>query len=433
MADLIAERLPRLLSRRVAEIDGGENMVHPDYEGNSILNIPSSICQALGIPLFYAPPLDKDLMAAFQDEVQHVLFILVDGLALHRFQQWIEEDSATVWKQLGKEGIIAPLTSVLPSTTTSALTSLWCGHPPKAHGIIGYELWLKEYGIVTNMVLQTPMTYQLNGSNPAEIGIVRAGFRPKEALAMPTFGTHLMDHGVQPFAFQHFSITTSGLSQMFLQQVSSLAFSTAADLWVNCRQWLERQTNSRTCAWIYWGELDHLSHHYGPDDERAKADFMLFSHAFQTFFLQRLATDLRKRVLVILTADHGQIFTPIVQDNDLRNHPRLNHCLHIKPTGENRVVYLFVRPGRMKTVQEYVEETWRGQFIILNSIDFVKSNLLGYGKANPVLFDRSGDLVLLARDRAYLWWGNKENHLLGRHGGMHAEEMLVPLLAARLA
>ncbi len=432
MADLIAERLPQLLSHRVADFDLGDSIVQPFYEGNSILNIPSSICKLLNIPPFSAPMLDKELLTPIGDGVQHVLFILVDGLALHRFQRWIEEGSAAVWKQLSSQGVIAPLTSVLPSTTTSALTSLWCGQPPKAHGIIGYELWLKEYGIVTNMVLQTPMTYQLNGSNPAEVGITRAGFKPKEALQMPTFGTHLMEHGVQPFAFQHFSITSSGLSQMFLNDVSSQSFSTAADLWVNCRHWLEKRAGNRSCAWIYWGELDHLSHHFGPDDERARADFMLFSHAFQTLFLEKLAPELRKKVLIILTADHGQIYTPVIEKNDLRNHPRLNHCLHIKPTGENRIAYLFVRPGRMKTVREYVEDTWRDQFHVLPAEDFIKSNLLGYGKVNPVIFDRVGDLVLLAKEQTYLWWGNKENHLLGRHGGMHPEEMLVPFLAARL-
>jgi hypothetical protein len=144
MADLIAERLPQLLSHRVADFDLGDSIVQPFYEGNSILNIPSSICKLLNIPPFSAPMLDKELLTPIGDGVQHVLFILVDGLALHRFQRWIEEGSAAVWKQLSSQGVIAPLTSVLPSTTTSALTSLWCGQPPKAHGIIGYELWLRN-------------------------------------------------------------------------------------------------------------------------------------------------------------------------------------------------------------------------------------------------------------------------------------------------
>jgi hypothetical protein len=43
-----------------------------------------------------------------------------------------------------------------------------------------------------------------------------------------------------------------------------------------------------------------------------------------------------------------------------------------------------------------------------------------------------GDLILVARGNAYLWWADKEDQLLGRHGGLHPEEMLVPFLGARI-
>lgn len=31
-----------------------------------------------------------------------------------------------------------------------------------------------------------------------------------------------------------------------------------------------------------------------------------------------------------------------------------------------------------------------------------------------------------------MWWSEKENLLIGRHGGLSADEMLVPFLAVRL-
>jgi hypothetical protein len=39
----------------------------------------------------------------------------------------------------------------------------------------------------------------------------------------------------------------------------------------------------------------------------------------------------------------------------------------------------------------------------------------------------------VARGRAYLWWADKDDQLMGRHGGLHPQEMLVPLVAASLA
>ena len=36
---------------------------------------------------------------------------------------------------------------------------------------------------------------------------------------------------------------------------------------------------------------------------------------------------------------------------------------------------------------------------------------------------------MAAHNDAYLWWADKENPLVGRHGGLSAEEMIVPLLS----
>jgi hypothetical protein len=46
--------------------------------------------------------------------------------------------------------------------------------------------------------------------------------------------------------------------------------------------------------------------------------------------------------------------------------------------------------------------------------------------------DRLGDLTLIAHKDAYMWWTDKDNILIGRHGGLHPDEMLVPFLAVKL-
>ena len=69
------------------------------------------------------------------------------------------------------------------------------------------------------------------------------------------------------------------------------AFSTPSDLWVNARHLIETRPDERLYAWVYWGELDHLSHFYGPDDERTVAEFASFSTAFERLFLARLSPE----------------------------------------------------------------------------------------------------------------------------------------------
>jgi hypothetical protein len=136
---------------------------------------------------------------------------------------------------------------------------------------------------------------------------------------------------------------------------------------------------------------------------------------------------------VILTADHGQINTPQKPDYLLlENHPDLNAMLHMRPTGENRLISLFPRSGQLQAVKDYFDTVWPEQFVYFSAKQAVESGLFGPGPAHPRLRDRLGDLIAAARGDAYLWWGDKENRLYGRHGGLHSDEMLVPFLAVRL-
>lgn len=117
---------------------------------------------------------------------------------------------------------------------------------------------------------------------------------------------------------------------------------------------------------------------------------------------------------------------------DLRKHPNFTRRLHIQPTGENRLAYLYIRPGQSEAVREYIERTWPAQFKMIDAAYAVESGLFGPGAPHPGLLERVGDVIVVAKDQAYLWWANKDNLIYGRHGGLHPQEMLVPFLAVGL-
>jgi hypothetical protein len=95
-------------------------------------------------------------------------------------------------------------------------------------------------------------------------------------------------------------------------------------------------------------------------------------------------------------------------------------------------MYLFIKPGQVENVRSYFDHTWPGQFTFIDPTEAVVKGLFGPGKPHPRLADRMGDLIVAARDEAYLWWAEKENPLIGQHGGLSAEEMIVPLLSVML-
>jgi arylsulfatase A-like enzyme len=379
------------------------------------------------VPGIGADSIAPEILDKLGNKYERVVLVLMDALALHRLQRWMVDGTAPIWDRLRAEGLFAALSSITPSTTSAALTSYWTGRSPTEHGITGYEMWMKEYGVVANTITHSPIAFQ------NEVGsLERAGFTPDNFMTLPTLGSHLKTHGVKTYAFQHRSIAGSGLSKMLLKGTEINAFTSAADLWVNLRELLEDKIGEKLYAWVYWGVVDHFGHIYGPDNERTSAEFTNFSDALEKQFLAHLSPAARRNTLLILTADHGQIATHPNPDYDLRNHPDLSRRLHIYPTGEHRLPYLYVRPGQTEVVREYVESAWPGQFTVLETRYVVQTGLFGPGEPHPRLLDRLGDFVLISHEDAYLWWADKKDHLLGRHGGLHPEEMLVPFLAVPL-
>ena len=89
MPDITFDVLPRLRQHRLPGLDLGEDFIYPNYSGYSILNLPSTICRLVDAPDFGAPPLGEEILSYLGGRYRRVILILMDGLALHRFQHWL--------------------------------------------------------------------------------------------------------------------------------------------------------------------------------------------------------------------------------------------------------------------------------------------------------------------------------------------------------
>ncbi len=425
MQDLIPDILPRLQAHRIPGLSLEGDFLFPSYDGYSLLNIPGGICQLMNAPLVGGYPLAPEILAACGSGIRQIILLIVDGLGLEPFQRYVSR-SAPVWRTRFPQSVLAPLTSLTPSTTSAVLTTLWTGRSPAEHGIVGYELWLKEFGMVTNMIAHSAASAQ---HDPG--GLRRSGFIPETFLPVPPLGPYLIRNGVQPYAFMPAGLVHTGLSTMHMADVRVIPYRSPADLWISMADFTERHVHDRFYAYLYWEEMDSLAHGFGPDDFRLEAEFDLFSQAFEHFFLDRIDPAALKDTLFILTADHGQISAPRSPAYDLHNHPDLTRMLHILPTGENRFAYLYVRPGMLDSVDSYIQQVWPGDFSVVPSELALKTGLFGPGMAAANLPSRIGDGIVIARNASYLWWANKENRLVGRHGGLSPQEMLVPFYAIR--
>jgi hypothetical protein len=235
-------------------------------------------------------------------------------------------------------------------------------------------------------------------------------------------------------AVTHKQYTTTPLSQMHYRSVSEVrGYSYASDLWVTLRRALAANRGRRLLLGGYWAAVDTLAHKYGPDDETGEMEIRALSTLMREIFFERLDPADRDGTLLLITADHGQVRTPKSAVAVYEDHPHLKDLLWMPPVGESRVPFFYVRPGVYGDALDYLQGTFGDRFMFASREQVLTSGLLGPGPVYREVPFRLGDIVGFAKGASAFAWSDEDaERLTGRHGGLAAEEMLVPLLALRL-
>jgi hypothetical protein len=424
MTDLSPQILPLIKQHKIKDLPLVEDFIHPYYEGFSLVNIPGTVAKLLGAPGFGKPPLDESIIGHLEESYEKVVLLLVDAMGYDLFQKMKEPNRNLIWGRYSDQAVYSPITSICPSTTASALSTLWTGEGPATHGIIGYEMWAKEYGMIINNILHSAASARGDTG-----GLSRSGFDPNAFIRKPLLGSYLRAHGIQPTTFIHSRIANSGLSVMQMEDVNLRTFVDEADLCISLADYINSNRGVREYIYVYYSDVDTLMHRYSADNKRVSLQFEAFSSLFERALMDNLSASAAEDVLLILLADHGSIATPVYPRYDLANHPELVDMLVMQPTCENRLAFFYIKPGKIDAVTAYFERTWPGEFDLLDPDAALESGLFGEPPFNKNARDRLGNLIAAAKGDAYLWWAPKPNPMAGRHGGLSAGEMIVPFYA----
>lgn len=427
MPDYSDAILPQLLSRQNSLLAEVEGLVLPDQTGHSLCNIPGTVSKLLGGPELSTPAFHPEILEKFDGRYRNVIVLLVDALGYDHLQRLMADGKADFWRDNLSRASVFPLTSICPSTTATALTTLWTGAEPAEHGYIGYEMWLKRYSMVINTILHMPAAYFGDTGS-----LTKSGFVAESFLGLRPLGAQFAERGIESHAFLPYSIGGSGLSRMHLEKTNVHGYVAESDMWANLRDVLNTPARGARFLYVYWSILDTLIHRYGPNDERVDNQFSDLSRSLAVNLLGGLDKTVREKTLLLLTADHGAIATPIYDQFNLSKHPDFLRMLRLLPTCETRLPFLFIKPGLEAAVRAYFGHAWPGQFTLLRMEEALSMRLFGAGAEHPELRDRIGDLVAVPAGDAYLWWPEKPNVMQGRHGGLHRLEMLTPLYALPL-
>ncbi len=404
-----------------------EGWVLPHYSGLSIANIPATIAALLGTSLPGAlPALPEEIWTDWLPGLRRVVLVIIDALGYRMLQRMSASGDTHAFSDLARAGRLIPITSVFPSTTDAALVSLSTGRPPAEHGWLAYTMYLRELGVAANAILLSSV-WTRKADELLDWGLESSSLIPIPRLAERLASMHVDTGAVFYTGFQN-----TGFSRMLYKGVTEQrGHLHASDLWVQLRQLLAETRKRRAFITAYWSGLDTLAHAYGPETEHCEAEFHTLDHLLSRQFLASLPAKDREGTLLLLTADHGQIRVPPEKILNADQDRELSRHLMVPITGESRAAFVHPRPGRSRAIRDHLEESYPNWFVVRDSVEVLEAGLLG----NPIAdetYSRAGELIVLPRSTGALQHAEPSVTLVGRHGGLSPEEMLVPLLGARL-
>jgi len=192
-----------------------------------------------------------------------------------------------------------------------------------------------------------------------------------------------------------------------------------------------RASRGRTYVYAYYSEIDSLAHAHGIGSAQALNELARVDAAFARLLEALAGTD----TLVVATADHGFVDTRPDTVVDLDEHPELAETLLVPLCGEPRVAYCYVKAGAERAFEHYVEHRLAHCTSLVRSEALLAHGWFGPGTPHPRLAARIGDYALIMKDgyaiRDHVP-GERRHQQIGVHGGPSEDEMLVPLVVARM-
>lgn len=329
-------------------------------------------------------------------EAAQVVLLVVDGLGWHQLR-----DRASLAPALSRlEG--GPITSVVPTTTATALSSLVLGCAPAAHGMVGYRV--RVDGPSGEEVLNVLRWRTQSGD-------ARTFVPPSTFQSKPAFGGRSIP------VVTHAEFSGSGFTVAHLAGCRLVGWTLASTLVVEVRRLL---AEGEAFVYAYYDGIDKIAHQFGLE-EHYDAELVATDR-----LVADLAVCLPHGAALVVTADHGQVSVgsaAVAIDPAVMAHTSLL-------SGEGRFRWLHAHPGQIDEAAAaarscYGGEAWIHTVEEVEALGWFGGSLSREGRA------RLGDVAVVPyRPVAYLDPAESGEHrLVCRHGSLTADEMHVPLLA----
>lgn len=368
----------------------------PDYGNGSLAELLPSVLAALGV--------QNEVNALSLPAAPRYCVLLVDGLGHNLL-------AATPSKAPFLSSLLArgrAITSGLPSTTASSLTSLGTGLVPGRHGVVGYTSRVRLPG---GDALLNALTWD----------------QPIDATAYQPHGT-VFDRaraaGVAATVVSKRVFRGSGLTNVGLRGARYRGADSMGERVAEVASALRAE--ARAIVYVYDSDLDSTGHRRG-----WRSEAWAYQLAAIDMFAEMIDAAMPPDAVLVVTGDHGMVDVPSSRRLDVDATPGLRDDVTLIG-GEARFRQVYVRPGAADDVAEAWRETLGPRALVLSRQEAVTQGW--FGAVDRRVLDRIGDVVVAALGDTALMVPSvfpQEDKLVGMHGSVSADEVLVPLLVSQ--
>ncbi|HVB48869.1 MAG TPA: alkaline phosphatase family protein [Burkholderiales bacterium] len=385
-------------------------MLRPDYSGGGFLNLIASIAEGCG-----ARPRHRSLAAlapAELAEATNVVLVIIDGLG----DRYLQSRGPAGELARRRRGAIS---AVFPSTTAAAITTSYTGFAPLEHGLTGWFTYFGEAGCVV-----APLPGRTRGDNEP---LAARGVAPARLFLAPSLLDALAARSI---VVSYSAIVNSDYNLHHCGRAERRAYDERAGFVAQVEAAVKSGTD-RKFVYAYWPQFDTLAHRHGVASAETLAEFAALDAAFGELLARLAGSD----AIVVATADHGFLDSGPAKSLAFEDGPGLPALLRFPLCGERRAAFCHVQEGRVPEFTARARDWLAGKAEVRLSRELAEEGWFGPGVAHPRLAERIGDVALLMKERYTIKDripGETQHLHIGNHGGASEDEMLIPLIVAKV-
>jgi hypothetical protein len=364
-------------------------IVAPRYGEESLTELLPSVLGAMGMA-------GEDNVLGLPPSRRYCVF-LIDGLG---------------WNLLRSHPMEAPflnslvgrsITAGVPTTTATSLTSFGTGLPPGRHGVLGY-------------------TTRVPGTTESLLNALKweKSVDPQTYQPYPSVFERALRGGIAVTVLGKRIFRQSGLTSVALR---SDHFRGADSFGERVAYASDALVDGNSLVYVYDGDLDFTGHQAGCESAAWRYQLTMVDR-----FAEELSDALPPDAVLVVTADHGMVDVAPEDRVDVDDVAALRDGVALV-AGEARFRHVYALDGAAQDVLAAWRTTLGGRADVRSRDEALAAGWFGGAEAR--VRDRIGDVVAAVNSISAIERRSVfpiETKLIGLHGALTADEMLVPLL-----